>query len=256
MKDLQSRDRAQINRENAKKSTGPKTQAGKDRVRFNATRHGLTGQVVVLPTDDLVAYQKHSQEMLASLAPQGALETQLAQTISDTLWQMNRSHAYHDQILAMGALRLLERWEEQPGEINPQLSEAFAVAATAAKVTRDLANLSLCQHRAYRTFEKAHDRLRMLQEERRQKEAAQMADAKALLALHEEEEEEKREAREEEAEIAARTGAPSPAPYVPVPFDPKEFGFGLQVSEIKAHRDRYERLFQASLLLRESSAAA
>ena len=250
------RDRAQINRENAKKSTGPKTEAGKERVRFNAMRHGLTGQVVILPTDDLVAYQKHSQEMLDSLSPKGALETKIAQTISDTLWQMNRSQAYHDQILASHALIRLNRLEPHQEEVTPQLTEAFAVADAAAKVTRDLANLSLCQHRAYRTFERAHDRLRMLQEERRQKEAGQMADAKALLALHEAEQEEKREAREAEAEIAARTGLPSPAPYVIVPFDPAQHGFDLQLTEIAAHRDRRERLNQAYALPRLSSAAA
>jgi len=252
MNHLPIRDRAQINRENAQKSTGPKTPEGKDRVRFNATRHGLTGQVVVLPADDLIAYDKHTTSFHDSLQPKGPLETHLVQTIADSLWQIHRSHAYHDQILSEEAIPRVNRYPESN---NPQLNESFAVAPVVAKCTKDLANLSLCQHRAYRTFEKAHDRLLMLQEKRREQERAQMAEARRLLALHEAEEEERREAREEEAGNAAATGLPSPSPYVPVPYDPKEDGFVLQLVEITANRDRKERLDQAYQLPRHAAAA-
>ena len=82
-----------------------------------------------------------------------------------------------------------------------------------------------------------------------------MANAARLLALHEAEEEEKREAREEEAAIAARTGQPSPAPYIPTPYEPKNDGFVLQLPEITAHRAYDDRLRQARLLDRNAEAA-
>src|SRR6266481_2901055 len=41
------------NRANASHSTGPKTEAGKKRSSLNAYRHGLTGQTIILPAEDL-----------------------------------------------------------------------------------------------------------------------------------------------------------------------------------------------------------
>ena len=246
------RDRAQINRENAKKSTGPKTQEGKDRVRFNATRHGLTGQVIVLPTDDLEAYAKHTSSFHEALQAKGTLEFHLVQTISDCMWQIHRSNAYHHQILSEKAIPRLHRYPETN---NPQLNESFAVASVAAQCTKDLANFSMCHQRAYRSFEKALDRLMLMQEQRRAKEDAQMAEATQLLALHEAEEEERREAREVEAAKAAAASLPSPAPYIAVPYEPNKDGFGLQLFEIIAHRDRLERVDKAWKLPRYAAAA-
>ena len=47
--------KAQIraNRENAKKSTGPRTAEGKARVSLNALKHGLLARDTVLPTEQL-----------------------------------------------------------------------------------------------------------------------------------------------------------------------------------------------------------
>ncbi len=79
-------DRAAINRANAQKSTGPRTEAGKQRSKMNAFRHGLTGQTVVLPTEDHSAYERHSQSFLCEYHPQDATETQLVQSLIDTSW--------------------------------------------------------------------------------------------------------------------------------------------------------------------------
>ena len=48
--------RRAINRANARHSTGPKTEVGKKQSSLNALRHGLTGQIVVMPYEDLLAY--------------------------------------------------------------------------------------------------------------------------------------------------------------------------------------------------------
>ena len=47
--------RIAANRANALKSTGPRTQEGKDRSRQNAVKHGLTGDGIALPAEDAEA---------------------------------------------------------------------------------------------------------------------------------------------------------------------------------------------------------
>src|SRR5258708_30381595 len=97
-----SNNRAETNRENAKKSTGPRTEAGKQRCSLNALRHGLTGQTVVLPTDDLSAYQRHCKEFLDQYLPKNKMEVQLTQTIADLTWRLNRITAIEADLLTMG----------------------------------------------------------------------------------------------------------------------------------------------------------
>jgi hypothetical protein len=45
---------------------------------MNAMRHGLTGRVVVLPSEDMNAYRAFCEHLLADLAPETALERQYA----------------------------------------------------------------------------------------------------------------------------------------------------------------------------------
>src|ERR1035438_2851384 len=50
--------RATINQLNAQKSSGPRTQAGKQRSSRNALRHGLTARTAVLDSEDPEAYHR------------------------------------------------------------------------------------------------------------------------------------------------------------------------------------------------------
>jgi hypothetical protein len=44
--------RAEINRRNAQMSTGPRSPSGKQRVKFNALKHGLRAKTIVLPGEE------------------------------------------------------------------------------------------------------------------------------------------------------------------------------------------------------------
>src|SRR6202167_4749711 len=89
---------------NAQKSSGPKTEQGKHRTRLNAYRHGLTGQICLLTADEHKAFDQHCTGIRESLAPVGALEIELAQSIAEDHWRLKRARALETGIFALGQL--------------------------------------------------------------------------------------------------------------------------------------------------------
>ena len=141
----------EANRRNAQQSTGPRSEIGKKTSSLNALRHGLTSRVVVLPTEDLAAYGRFSDEYLASLAPETFPERQCAQTIIDTQWRLNRVRTLEDGMLALGHFG-------PEGQIDPDHPEIHA-ALTAAAVYREhsqaFVNLSMHEQRLHRILRDA-----------------------------------------------------------------------------------------------------
>src|SRR5580700_10830828 len=90
---------------NAQLSAGPKTEAGRNRSRMNALRHGLTGQVTTMTDEDRAAHDQFSQALMKDLAPEGAMETQLAQRVATDSWRLNRAAAIEDNLFALGQLQ-------------------------------------------------------------------------------------------------------------------------------------------------------
>jgi len=66
------------NRRNASKSTGPKTQQGKQRARCNAIRHGLTAETVITALEDAEDYRAFEAAIVADYDAQSAVERDLA----------------------------------------------------------------------------------------------------------------------------------------------------------------------------------
>ena len=73
------------NRANAQLSTGPTSSEGKAKVSHNALKTGLTGRTVLLPSDDVAAYQAHVERILQQFAPIEEEEKRLAHFLADTL---------------------------------------------------------------------------------------------------------------------------------------------------------------------------
>src|SRR5579862_5272896 len=111
---------------NAEHSTGPKTEAGKQRSKLNAFRHGLTGQVLILTEEDRVAFAALSNALLEDLAPQGALETKLAESIVSDTFRLDRIRSIESAIFALG----IEGSANSVDTGNPQIDAAFANAQT------------------------------------------------------------------------------------------------------------------------------
>ena len=82
--------KAQANRQNALRSTGPKTPEGKANVRHNALKHGLLAQEVLLPEEDEVALRELDERLRAELRPEGEMEDLLVEQIVATQWRLRR----------------------------------------------------------------------------------------------------------------------------------------------------------------------
>jgi hypothetical protein len=81
----------EANQRNAEKSTGPRTDAGKQRSALNAIRHGLTAETVVLPLEDPEDYQAFEETVLSSFEPETAVERELALRVAALLWRLRRA---------------------------------------------------------------------------------------------------------------------------------------------------------------------
>lgn len=208
-------DRAAINRANALHSTGPRSQAGKQRTRLNALRHGLTGHTIVLPAEDQAAYQRHSLAFLDEYQPRQATETQLVQSLIDTSWQLNRAAAVESALFSLG----LAESENRIRANHPEAEAALAMALAYRQHNRAFANLSIYRQRLARQFERTLAQLRQLQAERRAAEEEQLDKAAKILKMHKHEN---------------------------LPYEPAEDGFVFSNAEIETYSRRQDRAGQAN----------
>ena len=64
---MTSAKKSEANRQNARRSSGPKTPEGKAAVRLNAVKHGLLSEQVLLPGEDEAALKELSEHLRAEL---------------------------------------------------------------------------------------------------------------------------------------------------------------------------------------------
>jgi hypothetical protein len=205
---------AAVNKASAGKSTGPRTAAGKQRSSLNALRHGLTGHIVVLPTEDQAAYQIHLRRFVDQFQPKGALEEQLVQSLGDTTWRLNRVPATEATFLTLAAEDLLDSVPTN----EPRAAAALAQAQAFHHQSHTLANISIYEQRLARLFDRTLKQLREIQAERREHEARQMIDAAQILQMHEERD---------------------------LPYDPAQDGFVFSTAEIETFIRRRDRIDEA-----------
>src|SRR5215472_14153317 len=67
----------EANRRNALRSTGPKTEAGKEVSRCNAVRHGLTAETVIGALEDAEDYKAFEAAVIADYDAQSPVEREL-----------------------------------------------------------------------------------------------------------------------------------------------------------------------------------
>ncbi len=134
--------RITANRRNAKKSTGPKSEAGKTAAAQNATKHGLHAQDFVCEHERRDDYAEFAAALYADLAPADSVEEQLVDRIVTCTWRLQR--------MALAESSMFDSWrfnardELAPGEspysrrFDLQTSEMIALSRYEASLDRSL----------------------------------------------------------------------------------------------------------------------
>jgi hypothetical protein len=81
----------EANRRNSLKSTGPKTEAGKQASRCNAVRHGLMAETVIGALEDAEDYIAFEASINADYDAQSAVERELVLRLASLLWRLRRA---------------------------------------------------------------------------------------------------------------------------------------------------------------------
>jgi hypothetical protein len=205
------------NRANALHSTGPNTREGKAAVRFNAVRHGLLTQDVVLPGEDADAFEDLWNKVRADRSPMGPIEEFLVDRIVNAMWRLQRlaraeTALLYSRVQGLKAVRLAREVHsyEEPfgGEIGllPTITDEAAHTEASEAVGRAIyerdrdevllgcaldddvkqgdafAKLARYERSLERSLLRALDELRQLQDRRRHRPVPTISDAVTLPA--------------------------------------------------------------------------
>ena len=96
----------EANRRNALKSTGPRTDAGKQASRCNAVRHGLSAETVVGALEDAEDYKAFEAAITADYDAQSAVERELVLRLANLLWRLRRATTMETGLFEIQAAHL------------------------------------------------------------------------------------------------------------------------------------------------------
>ena len=207
----------EANRANAQFSTGPSSPAGKLKSSHNAVKTGLTGRTILLPSDDVAAYENFTAITYNKFQPASDEEKLLVQSIVDTEWRLLRIPTLESGLYALGRNELAA---ECAHEQDPQ-NRAVALDALIYRTYRkDFSNLALQENRLNRQLAKHTAELAQL-----------VADRELLVNL-----------RRNEA-----MGAFQKAKIAKQPFDAAEFGFEFSTEYLSARCEAFRQGSHAAL---------
>jgi hypothetical protein len=128
----------EANRRNALRSTGPKTDEGKQRASQNAVRHGLTAETVIVPLEDADDYQAFEQAVTADYDAETAVERELVLRLASLLWRLRRATSIETGLLQI---------QEEP-EPSRAAETGFSQERTIATLVRLGGQADLRSHEA------------------------------------------------------------------------------------------------------------
>lgn len=109
---MTSQRQIEANRRNAQKSTDPRTEAGKERSRRNALKHGLAGLGVVLPEQETEAVGTRMAEWNSLLRPFDSFEMWLLEVFAVESVRIDRCRLHEIALRDEQICREAESWDE------------------------------------------------------------------------------------------------------------------------------------------------
>ena len=127
------------NRQNAKRSTGPRSTAGKNRASLNALKHGLLSPRLSLLMDEtaeeLVSFH---HRLFSEFAPVGALEELLVERIISQAWRLRRVLRIERDVLVAGQIEGEETGEYKLGFAYARDERVSAALENVSRYERSL----------------------------------------------------------------------------------------------------------------------
>jgi hypothetical protein len=128
----------EADRRNARKSTGPRTEEGKQRSRCNAVRHGLTAETVIDALEDAEDYTAFETAITADYDAQSAVERELVLRLASLLWRLRRATTMETGLFEIQADHLTEvRQGSQFQPASREVVHALFRHADAVDIDRD-----------------------------------------------------------------------------------------------------------------------
>ena len=123
----------EANRRNALRSTGPRTENGKQQSRRNALKHGLTAETVIEPLENPEEYRVFEEAIVSEYLPQTPVERELVHRLASLFWRLRRATSIETGLLRMQSEILQsfrssrqKRTETETGEgEGPEIAGAF-----------------------------------------------------------------------------------------------------------------------------------
>ena len=129
----------EANRRNARLSTGPATEEGKQKCRQNAVRHGLTAETVIDALEDAEDYAAFEIAITADYDAQSAVERELVLRLASLLWRLRRATSIESGLFKIQAKHLLQfRKRRQAHQERQTIIEAMYRDAVATNDDSEL----------------------------------------------------------------------------------------------------------------------
>ncbi len=122
---LTPEERAAINRENAQKSTGPKTEEGKNKSRRNSMIHGLTATVLTLVSEDPEVIDAEATGWFEAMEPEGLEEETLVGMVAHDAIKLKHAALAETAILNDQISSAISNWDKARENAFLKAKEGF-----------------------------------------------------------------------------------------------------------------------------------